>query len=282
MRRIRKVITSKTTLEGAGVVLQRVFGPHELPLFDPFLLLDHFGSENPEEYLKGFPWHPHRGIETVTYMLQGKVEHADSMGNKGVINSGDIQWMTAGSGIIHQEMPQKYEGKMQGFQLWVNLPQGKKMTEPRYRGIKKEDVVSVVSLPGSRVGQVVITQRTGNEERILSHAVRPYSDAEVRLDTAGLPGGLAPVGLAAPILGSGTGVAPDNAIGQIRSAPPFTPKDASPTPGGIVADRTVLKNVVAVIPIGQGSAGDARVISIQETVDQDGITDPIVVESATR
>ena len=107
---------------------------------DPFLLLDHFGSDNPQDYIKGFPWHPHRGMETVTYMWTGEVEHGDSMGNKGVIKSGDIQWMTAGSGIIHQEMPQKYDGLMQGFQLWVNLPAKKKMVDPKYRGIVKEQI----------------------------------------------------------------------------------------------------------------------------------------------
>jgi redox-sensitive bicupin YhaK (pirin superfamily) len=127
-------------MEGAGVKLKRVFGPREIPRFDPFLLLDHFGSNNPQDYIKGFPWHPHRGIETVTYMIRGEVEHGDSLGNKGVIRSGDIQWMTAGSGIIHQEMPQPFDGDMMGFQLWVNLPRAQKMTEPRYRSITQHDV----------------------------------------------------------------------------------------------------------------------------------------------
>jgi len=139
-RAIKKIIESKPTIEGAGVKLERVFGYHEVPLFDPFLLLDHFGSERPEDYIKGFPWHPHRGIETVTYMLSGEVEHGDSMGNKGLIRSGDLQWMTAGSGIIHQEMPKRYKGLMQGFQLWVNLPAEKKMIAPRYRGITKDQI----------------------------------------------------------------------------------------------------------------------------------------------
>jgi len=139
-RGIAKILSSKPTLEGAGVKLRRVFGYNEVPLFDPFLLLDHFGSENPEDYVRGFPWHPHRGIETVTYMLNGEVEHGDSMGNSGVIGSGDVQWMTAGSGIIHQEMPKRYDGLMQGFQLWVNLPAKKKMMAPRYRGITKDQI----------------------------------------------------------------------------------------------------------------------------------------------
>ena len=131
------------TLEGAGVKLKRVLGNDEDSTLDPFLLLDHFGSDNPEDYIKGFPWHPHRGMETVTYMWAGEVEHGDSMGNKGMIKSGDIQWMTAGSGIIHQEMPQKYDGLMQGFQLWVNLPAKKKMVDPKYRGILKEQIPMV-------------------------------------------------------------------------------------------------------------------------------------------
>ncbi len=134
-RVVKNIFKSRLTLEGAGVRLHRVFGYHQVPLFDPFLLLDHFGSRDPEDYIKGFPWHPHRGIETVTYMLSGQVEHGDSLGNTGVIDSGDLQWMTAGSGIIHQEMPQRYDGLLEGFQLWVNLPAEKKMTTPRYRGI---------------------------------------------------------------------------------------------------------------------------------------------------
>lgn len=143
MRTIQTIIASKPTLEGAGVRLKRVFGSYEIPTFDPFLLLDHFGSDNPDDYIKGFPWHPHRGIETVTYMMRGEVEHGDSIGNTGVIRSGDIQWMTAGSGIIHQEMPQPYKGTMMGFQLWVNLPRNRKMTEPRYRGLTRKDLVTV-------------------------------------------------------------------------------------------------------------------------------------------
>jgi redox-sensitive bicupin YhaK (pirin superfamily) len=139
-REVHTIVKGIPTMEGAGVKLKRVFGYHHVPLFDPFLLFDHFGSENPEDYIKGFPWHPHRGIETVTYMLAGQVEHGDSIGNSGVINSGDIQWMTGGSGIIHQEMPQRYNGTMRGFQLWVNLPKKQKMMEPRYRGILQKDV----------------------------------------------------------------------------------------------------------------------------------------------
>jgi quercetin 2,3-dioxygenase len=143
-RSIRTVIKSRPTIEGAGVHLRRVFGNSEVPLFDPFLMLDDFRSENPHHYRAGFPWHPHRGIETITYVLRGTVEHGDSMGNEGVISSGDIQWMTAGSGIIHQEMPQgDHEGRMEGFQLWANLPRSHKMMEPRYRDIKSAQVPEV-------------------------------------------------------------------------------------------------------------------------------------------
>jgi redox-sensitive bicupin YhaK (pirin superfamily) len=140
-RKVKLVLTAKPTLEGAGVHLHRVFGWNEVPLFDPFLLLDDFRSDEPKHFLKGFPWHPHRGIETITYVTKGDVEHADSLGNKGVIGTGDVQWMTAGSGIIHQEMPQgDQEGRMHGFQLWANLPKTHKMMDPRYRGIVAKDI----------------------------------------------------------------------------------------------------------------------------------------------
>ena len=123
-------------MEGAGVRLKRAFGFNDAPLFDPFLLLDDFRSNNPADYIKGFPWHPHRGIETITYMLDGQVKHGDSMGHNGVISSGAVQWMTAGSGIIHQEMPMgDQNGKMGGFQLWAHLPASKKMHPPRYQEI---------------------------------------------------------------------------------------------------------------------------------------------------
>ncbi|MDP2791537.1 MAG: pirin family protein [Rectinemataceae bacterium] len=141
-RNLASVIEAEPSVDGAGVTLKRVFGFGERNSFDPFLLLDHFGSDNPKDYLAGFPWHPHRGIETVTYLLAGKVAHGDSMGNKGIIGPGDAQWMTAGSGIIHQEMPEPgADGKlMEGFQLWVNLPANLKMTEPRYRAIEAGEI----------------------------------------------------------------------------------------------------------------------------------------------
>jgi len=137
-RKIDHVIKSSKVYEGAGVKLNRVFGFQKTPSFDPFLLLDHFKSDEPQDYEAGFPWHPHRGIETVTYMHWGAVAHGDSLGNEGVINDGDVQWMTAGSGIIHQEMPQVSEKGINGFQLWVNLPKVNKMTDPRYQGITAE------------------------------------------------------------------------------------------------------------------------------------------------
>ncbi len=139
-RKIDQILKSQPTSEGAGVKLKRAFGYQQVPMLDPFLLLDHFGSDKPEDYLAGFPWHPHRGIETVTYMLDGVVEHGDSLGNAGTIGSGDVQWMTAGSGIIHQEMPQRFDGLMLGFQLWVNLPRAHKMMKPRYRDVKKDEI----------------------------------------------------------------------------------------------------------------------------------------------
>jgi len=139
-RTVDKVIERQQVIEGAGVRLRRVLGNDKTSTLDPFLLLDHFGSDDPKDYIKGFPWHPHRGMETVTYMWAGEVEHGDSIGNSGVIKSGDVQWMTAGSGILHQEMPRKYNGLMQGFQLWINLPARKKMTDPKYRGIEKEEI----------------------------------------------------------------------------------------------------------------------------------------------
>ena len=136
-RNVNTIWKSNPTIEGAGVHLKRVFGFNQVPDLDPFLLLDDFHSGNPDEYLAGFPWHPHRGIETITYMHQGTVEHGDSMGNKGTIASGDVQWMTAGSGIIHQEMPRGDSRKrMGGFQLWANLPARRKMIDPRYRDIR--------------------------------------------------------------------------------------------------------------------------------------------------
>ena len=144
------ILQGQSTYDGAGVKLKRIFAHDHTKLTDPFLLLDHFGSDNPDDYIKGFPWHPHRGIETVTYMLGGTVEHGDNIGNSGTIGPGDIQWMTAGGGVIHQEMPQPSQGMMHGLQLWVNLPSKNKMMGPRYRGILDNEV-PVVKIPGGEV-----------------------------------------------------------------------------------------------------------------------------------
>lgn len=151
-RAVARVVPSVGARDGAGVSLRRVFGYRERGLFDPFLMLDHFGSDDPRDYMAGFPWHPHRGIETVTYLAEGRVEHGDSMGNKGVIGPGDAQWMTAGSGIIHQEMPAPgRDGKtVDGFQLWVNLPAALKMSSPRYRAVDSGEIPRV-KVPGGEV-----------------------------------------------------------------------------------------------------------------------------------
>jgi redox-sensitive bicupin YhaK (pirin superfamily) len=143
---------TKATREGAGVKLQRAFGFGDTGEFDPFLLFDDFRNENPDDYRAGFPWHPHRGIETITYVLAGQVEHGDSLGNRGTLGSGDVQWMTAGRGILHQEMPQgDPDGRMHGFQLWANLPSSLKMTPPRYQDVVSGDIPEAVDDDGTRV-----------------------------------------------------------------------------------------------------------------------------------
>ncbi len=152
VRPVARTWKSRPTVEGAGVRLRRAFGFHELPALDPFLLLDDFRSENPADYRAGFPWHPHRGIETITYVLDGEVEHGDSLGNRGVITPGDVQWMTAGSGIVHQEMPRgDRKGRMFGFQLWSNLPRRDKMREPRYQEVKADRIPLVRTAGGAAV-----------------------------------------------------------------------------------------------------------------------------------
>ncbi len=152
IRPVKKLITAKPTLEGAGVHLRRAFGFGQTSDYDPFLLLDDFRNDVPEDYLAGFPWHPHRGIETITYVLAGTVEHGDSLGNRGAIAAGDIQWMTAGSGIVHQEMPKGDQtGRMHGFQLWANLPAALKMTKPRYQEVKSADIPAITDDDGTHV-----------------------------------------------------------------------------------------------------------------------------------
>jgi len=151
LRPVRQIFETKPTIEGAGVKLQRAFGFGKTEEFDPFLLLDDFRSDNPADYLAGFPWHPHRGIETITYVLAGEVAHGDSLGNKGRMTAGDVQWMTAGSGILHQEMPKgDAQGRMHGFQLWANLPAALKMTAPRYQDIPASAIPEVTEDDGTR------------------------------------------------------------------------------------------------------------------------------------
>ena len=150
-RKVIEIIKPQTVMEGAGVRLKRSIATAALDHLDPFLLFDHFGSDNPEDYIKGFPMHPHRGIETVTYLINGHVNHKDSIGNSGSIGSGDIQWMTAGGGIMHEEMPQPAQGEMVGFQLWVNLPARLKMTKPRYQDIISNQIPEVTREDGVKI-----------------------------------------------------------------------------------------------------------------------------------
>lgn len=161
LRAIRRSWASRPTIEGAGVRLKRAFGYDEVPLFDPFLLLDDFHSSKPEDYMAGFPWHPHRGFETITYMLSGEVEHRDSLGNTGVIRSGDMQWMTAGSGIIHQEMPRRQNGELRGLQLWANLPASHKMMPPRYRDVTKAQIPELTLTTGAKL-RIIAGEIRGN------------------------------------------------------------------------------------------------------------------------
>jgi quercetin 2,3-dioxygenase len=180
IRRIRKVIHSKPTIEGAGVHLKRAFGFAEAPGLDPFLLLDDIRPDRPEDYVKGFPWHPHRGIETITYVLRGQVAHGDSLGNRGVIGPGDVQWMTAGSGIIHFEMPDgDADGRVSGFQLWANLPASHKMMDPRYRSIDQTDI-PLVTLPDGVAVRVICGQVHGTAGPAQDIMIEPeYVDVTV-------------------------------------------------------------------------------------------------------
>src|SRR6478736_7624353 len=180
LRAVKDIIHTKSTREGAGVKLQRAFGFGKTKEFDPFLLLDDFRNENPADYLAGFPWHPHRGIETITYVLAGEVAHGDSLGNKGKMTAGDVQWMTAGSGILHQEMPRgDAKGRMHGFQLWANLPASLKMTAPRYQDIAAKDVPNVVDDDGTRV-RVIVGNFWGRRGPVEGVAADPsYIDVSV-------------------------------------------------------------------------------------------------------
>src|SRR2546422_7677737 len=180
IRPIKRVVQSQPTIEGAGVRLRRAFGFGDTRDFDPFLLLDDFRNENPADYLAGFPWHPHRGIETITYVLAGSVSHGDSLGNQGSLGAGDVQWMTAGSGILHQEMPQgDTHGRMHGFQLWANLPSSLKMTSPRYQDVKAADVPVAVDDDGTEV-RVVCGGYRGTRGPVDDVAAKPvYLDVSI-------------------------------------------------------------------------------------------------------
>jgi redox-sensitive bicupin YhaK (pirin superfamily) len=192
-------------MEGAGVRLRRLFGHSEVPRLDPFLLLDHFRSSDPNDYVAGFPWHPHRGIETVTYMLSGQVDHGDTLGNTGTIDSGDVQWMSSGSGILHQEMPRRMEGMLDGFQLWVNMPARSKMSNPEYRGVRGTSFPIVRDDAGTSV-KVVAGSFQGAVGPVDSLPVDPtYLDVTVRPgETFTAPTVPGHTTFAYPIEGSGT------------------------------------------------------------------------------
>jgi quercetin 2,3-dioxygenase len=180
LRPVKQIIQATPTIEGAGVKLQRAFGFGKTKEFDPFLLLDDFRNDNPQDYLAGFPWHPHRGIETITYVLAGSVEHGDSLGNKGKMAAGDVQWMTAGSGILHQEMPKgDAQGRMHGFQLWANLPSSLKMTDPRYQDIPSSAIPELTEDDGTSV-RVVCGEFAGKRGPVEGVAADPnYLDISV-------------------------------------------------------------------------------------------------------
>ena len=180
IRPVKRVVKSVPTMEGAGVKLHRAFGFGDTGEFDPFLLLDDFRNDRPDDYRAGFPWHPHRGIETITYVLAGTVDHGDSLGNQGTLGAGDVQWMTAGSGILHQEMPKgDPRGRMHGFQLWANLPASLKMTAPRYQDIPATEIPEVVDDDGTRV-RVICGDFWGRRGPVDGTAAEPrYLDISV-------------------------------------------------------------------------------------------------------
>ena len=170
--KIKQLVSGIATQDGAGVSLTRIIGQPALPRLDPFLMLDEFGSDQPQDYLAGFPEHPHRGFQTVTYMLAGKMEHRDSAGNSGIIETGGIQWMNAGRGIIHSEMPKQTEGLMRGFQLWVNLPSHEKMSAPNYQDIKAEQVPVISEIDGVQI-KVLVGEYNGVTGPVSAQAVKP-------------------------------------------------------------------------------------------------------------
>ena len=192
LRPVRQIIRPKPTIEGAGVKLQRAFGFGKTKDFDPFLLLDDFRNDNPNDYRAGFPWHPHRGIETITYVLAGSVEHSDSLGNKGKMSAGDVQWMTAGSGILHQEMPKgDTNGRMHGFQLWANLPSHLKMTDPRYQDIPSSAIPEVTEDDGTKAriicgkfwGKRGPVEGVAADPRYVDISVPPFTRKRIQVET---------------------------------------------------------------------------------------------------
>ena len=180
IRPVKRIVQSQPTMEGAGVKLHRAFGFGETSEFDPFLLLDDFRNDRPADYLAGFPWHPHRGIETITYVLAGTVDHGDSLGNQGSLGSGDVQWMTAGRGIMHQEMPKgDAQGRMHGFQLWANLPSSLKMTAPRYQDVPGSAIPEVIEDDGTKA-RVIVGEFWGKRGPVDGVAAQPrYLDISV-------------------------------------------------------------------------------------------------------
>jgi len=193
VRPVKQISQARPALEGAGVRLQRAFGFGNTSEFDPFLLLDDFRNERPADYLAGFPWHPHRGIETITYVLAGTVDHGDSLGNRGSLGAGDVQWMTAGSGILHQEMPKgDPDGRMHGFQLWANLPASLKMTAPRYQDVSAKDIPEAVDDDGTRVrvicgdfwGKTGPVKGVAADPRYLDVSVPPNTKKHLAVETS--------------------------------------------------------------------------------------------------
>jgi len=179
VRQVQRIISPQFVVEGAGVRLRRSFPTNLLDYPDPFLLFDHFGSDDPDDYLAGFPMHPHRGIETVTYMLSGEVTHRDSIGNAGTIRAGDVQWMTAGRGILHEEMPGPVEGQMEGFQLWVNLPAKLKMTQPAYQEVPAKSITEFELAPGVRL-RLIVGEVDGHSGPVVGIAAEPvYIDVSL-------------------------------------------------------------------------------------------------------
>src|SRR5213080_4181761 len=236
LRPVKEILQTKETLEGAGVKLQRAFGFGKTKDFDPFLLLDDFRNDNPGDYRAGFPWHPHRGIETITYVLAGTVEHGDSLGNKGKMGAGDVQWMTAGSGILHQEMPQgDARGRMHGFQLWANLPSSLKMTTPRYQDIPAIEIPDVVDDDGTRVrvicgdfwGKRGPVDGTAADPRYLDVSVPPGRRKTLPVETERHAFAYVFAGAGKFCNASGPLAVPTEGVGWADTAPPAEADDRS-------------------------------------------------------